>query len=250
MPRGVRRSRRDFCLGGVSGLSLFSSFGFRSMLAARSEPKRAEGPSGNEALAQLLEGNGHFAAGTLNHPGRSPSDFQQLSAGQSPIVAILGCSDSRVPPEILFDQPIGGIFAVRVAGNYVSGAGAAVKGSLEYAVEELHVPLIVVLGHSQCGAVKAAIAQIHGEEMLPGSIHELVDSIKPAVLAAERDSSDPLEAAVRSKRDSRNRAADIALSHSGPESEGRHTEDCGNDVLSSERAGDGAVTDSRVVMKS
>lgn len=174
------------CVGGV-----------RSVLAAGAEPKKAGGPNGDEALTMLLEGNRHFAAGTLTHPGRNPADFRSLSAGQSPIVAILGCSDSRVPPEILFDQPIGGIFAVRVAGNYVSGAGAAVKGSVEYAVEELHVPLVVVLGHSQCGAVKAAIAQIHGEEMLPGSIQELVGSIKPAVLEAERHSDDVLAAAVR-----------------------------------------------------
>ncbi len=198
MGDGVRQTRRAFCVGGAGVLGVACVGGVPSVLAKGAEPRKAGGPNGDEALAMLLEGNRHFAAGTLTHPGRSPADFQPLSAGQSPIVGILGCSDSRVPPEILFDQPIGGIFAVRVAGNYVSGAGAAVKGSLEYAVEELHVPLVVVLGHSQCGAVKAAIAQIHGQEMLPGSIHDLVDSIKPAVMEAERKSGDPLEAAVRS----------------------------------------------------
>ena len=188
-------SRRKFCQGGLSMLGLVSMDGVGVVMA---EPKHSGGPSGDEALKRLVEGNGHFAAGTLTQPGRSPADFRQLSAGQSPIAAILGCADSRVPPEILFDQPIGGLFVVRVAGNYVSGAGPAVKGSLEYAVEELQVPLIAVLGHSNCGAVKAAIAHIHGEDTLPGSIEELVNSIKPAVMAAEKESADPLEAAVRS----------------------------------------------------
>src|SRR5881409_1081690 len=81
----------------------------------------------------------------------------ELTKSQHPFAIIVGCSDSRVPPELVFDQGAGDLFVVRVAGNLVSGAGFTVKGSIEYAVAELGVPLIVVLGHSQCGAVKAAI---------------------------------------------------------------------------------------------
>jgi len=84
-----------------------------------------------------------------------------LSETQRPEAIIIACADSRVPPEVLFDQGVGDLFVVRVAGNIVSGAGAVVKGSIEYAVAELGVKLIMVLGHSNCGAVKAAVKHIN-----------------------------------------------------------------------------------------
>jgi carbonic anhydrase len=160
---------------------------------ASSKPR----PDGETALKWLVEGNARFASGHAEHPERTPKDFLPLAAGQSPIATIFGCADSRVPPEILFDRGIGELFIVRVAGNYVSGSGAAVKGSLEYSVAELGVPLIVVLGHSNCGAVKAAIEHVAQHDSLPGSINDLVNYIKPAVLESEHEPGDRLANAVR-----------------------------------------------------
>lgn len=147
-------------------------------------------------LNRLIEGNRHFVAGTLTHPGRSPKDFRPLAQGQNPMAAIVGCADSRVPPEILFDQGVGDLFIIRIAGNYVNGAGASVKGSVEYAVAELGVSLVMVLGHSQCGAIKAAMQHLHDNDALPGAINDLVNSIKPAVLASKGKPGDPLENAI------------------------------------------------------
>src|SRR4029079_10982485 len=122
---------------------------------------------------------------------------RQLAEAQSPFAMIIGCADSRVAPEILFDVGKGDIFVVRGAGNVVSGAGASVKGSIEYAVAELNVPLIVVLGHSGCGAVKAAIQHLNDKDYLPGSINGLVDLISPAVAQSKGLAGDPLENAIR-----------------------------------------------------
>ncbi len=152
--------------------------------------------TGEEALHRLMAGNARFASGKLLSPGRTPAHFRPLAAGQNPIATVLGCADSRVPPEILFDQSIGDIFTVRVAGNYANGAGAAVNGSLEYGVEELNVPLVLVLGHTQCGAVKAAIAHLHDDE-LPAEIKDLVAAVKPAVAESSGTSSDLLINSIR-----------------------------------------------------
>jgi carbonic anhydrase len=154
-------------------------------------------PGPDEALRILMEGNERFAAGRSANPRRSPADFQQLAEGQAPFVVIVSCADSRVAPEILFDVGKGDAFVVRVAGNVIGGAGAVVKGSIEYAVAELDVSLIVVLGHSNCGAVKAAIKHIEAKDSLPGAINGLVELIKPAVAQSNAESGDPLENAIR-----------------------------------------------------
>jgi carbonic anhydrase len=153
--------------------------------------------SADAVLKQMLEGNQRFAAGHSTHPRRTPADFKALAAGQKPLACIVACADSRVTPEILFDLGIGELFVVRVAGNYVDGAGPAVKGSVEYAVAELGVSLVMILGHSQCGAVKAAIQHIHDKDALPGEINNLVNVIKPAVLASQHEPGDPLENAIK-----------------------------------------------------
>lgn len=134
-------------------------------------------------LTQLLEGNKRFMRGDLAHPRRKPEDFMPLAEGQAALTAVVCCADSRVAPELIFDQGVGDLFVVRVAGSVINGSGAIVKGSIEYAVAELDVRLIVVLGHSQCGAVKAAIKHIDDKDALPGSIGNLVDLIRPAVAA-------------------------------------------------------------------
>jgi carbonic anhydrase len=113
------------------------------------------------------------------------------------MATILGCADSRVAPELLFDQGVGDLFIVRVAGNVVGGGGALVKGSIEYGVAELGVPLVIVLGHSECGAVKAAIKHMDDRDPLPGAIGELVNRIRPAVTKASGMPGDRLSNAIR-----------------------------------------------------
>jgi carbonic anhydrase len=148
-------------------------------------------------LALLLEGNTRFVKGESSQPRSKPEDFARLAEGQAPLAVILGCADSRAAPELVFDRGLGELFVVRVAGNIVSGAGASVKGSIEYAVAELGVRLIVVLGHSQCGAVKAAIKHIDANDALPGSIAELVATIKPSVAAAKGQPGELLDNVIK-----------------------------------------------------
>jgi carbonic anhydrase len=174
-------SRREFVQ--VSGLFAAGLAVGKSAVAA-DKPSTTVNP--DEAMARLLEGNRRYVKGEPAHPRRMPEDFAPLADGQNPFAVIVGCSDSRVAPEVIFDQGVGDLFVVRVAGNVINGAGSTVKGSIEYAVAELGVQLIMVLGHSECGAVKAAITHIDAHDSLPGSINELVDNIKPAV-AAVRD---------------------------------------------------------------
>ena len=152
----------------------------------------AEDRTPGASLARLVAGNKRFVDGKLTHPGRTPADFAALADGQFPFAAIVGCADSRVSPEVLFDQGVGDLFVVRVAGNIVSGAGPTVKGSIEFAVGELGVRLIMVLGHSQCGAVKAAIPHLDANDALPGSIGDLIDPIRPAVRSVQGTPGDKL----------------------------------------------------------
>ena len=102
-----------------------------------------------------------------------------------------------MPPELLFDQGVGDLFVVRVAGNVVKGAGPPVKGSIEYGVAELGVSLVMILGHSECGAVKAAIKHIDDRDALPGALGQLVNSIRPAVVKARGMPGDLLDNALR-----------------------------------------------------
>ena len=180
MAQSGQLSRREFvqrvsAVAGAVGLS--STAGASCLRAADRSPR----PKPDSVLAQLFEGNQRFVNGRLLHPGRTPKDFTALAAGQAPLAVIVGCADSRVAPELIFDQRIGDLFVVRIAGNVVSGAGPTVKGSIEYAVLELGVRLIMVLGHSQCGACKAAIEHIEANDALPGAIGALIDPIRPVV---------------------------------------------------------------------
>ncbi len=109
----------------------------------------------------------------------------------------MGCADSRVAPELIFDQGVGDLFVVRVAGNVVGGAGPIVKGSIEFAVAELGVRLIVVLGHGACGAVKAAVQHIDQNDVLPGSIRGLVELIRPAAAAVRGKPGDKVDNAIK-----------------------------------------------------
>jgi carbonic anhydrase len=128
----------------------------------------------SEAQKKLEVGNLRFVSGKPEHPRQDQVRRDETSPSQAPFAVILGCADSRVPDEIVFDQGIGDLFVVRVAGNIVSPESV---GSLEYGTEVLGASLIVVLGHENCGAVKAAIEG----KALPGSISYFVEPIKPAV---------------------------------------------------------------------
>jgi carbonic anhydrase len=133
----------------------------------------------DQALTELRNGNTRFATGHPHIWNVTAEKREQLSKGQHPLACVITCSDSRVSPEYLFDQSLGDVFVVRLAGNVVSPEAV---GSVEYAVEHLHVPLVIVLGHSNCGAVGAALSDKAAE----GSISNLVSYIKPAVDAAKQ----------------------------------------------------------------
>ena len=152
----------------------------------------------DRALAELLAGNQRFVKGQTIAPRRSPDDFRALANSQSPIAVVIGCADSRVPPEILFDAGVGDMFVARVAGTVIDPNSTPVKGSIEYAVAVLNVPLVLVLGHTNCGAVQAAIRNIdENRPRPPGAIGGLVDLIKPAVARSQGRPGDLLSNAVR-----------------------------------------------------
>jgi carbonic anhydrase len=188
-----KASRRKF----VALAATFVPASFRVMAATPPQEGGRRSMNADQALGELLDGNRRFMSGNRTTPRGRPEDFLALAHGQFPEAVVVCCADSRVPPEIIFDVGIGDIFVVRVAGNVIGGAGVSVKGSIEYAIAELNVPLILVLGHSGCGAVKSAMKHINDRDSLPGAISGLVELIKPAVAMSKGMVGDPLENAVR-----------------------------------------------------
>jgi len=144
----------------------------------------------DSVLAELKTGNSHHVAHRYQHPHETLDRQRQLVSGQHPHAEVLSCSDSRVPPEIVFDQGLGDLFVIRVAGNVASDTEI---GSLEYGAEHLHIPLIVVLGHQSCGAVTAAVQGGPPE----GHLAALLNLIKPALEKTRGMSGDPVANAVR-----------------------------------------------------
>ncbi|MEZ7892169.1 MAG: carbonic anhydrase [Candidatus Wallbacteria bacterium] len=143
------------------------------------------------AIEKLLEGNNRFVSGRVEHPNQSGERRTDVfKNGQHPYAVILTCSDSRVPPEVLFDCGIGDIFVIRTAGNVIDDVSI---GSIEYAVEHLGTPIVIVMGHKKCGAVDATIA---GGE-IPGHIKSIAAQIKPAVLKAKASGGEVLDNAVK-----------------------------------------------------
>jgi carbonic anhydrase len=165
---------------------------FMALLPAGALAAQSQRRAADDQLKDLLAGNERFVTGHTQNPRRSPADFSKLASGQAPDAVIIACSDSRVPPEILFDQGVGDLFVIRVAGNIVSGAGAIVKGSIAYAVVALGASLVMVLGHSECGAVKAALEP--KQQDLPASIRDLVSLVDTG---HERDLNKAIAANVR-----------------------------------------------------
>ncbi|MEV0769551.1 carbonic anhydrase [Nocardia salmonicida] len=146
------------------------------------------------AWKALREGNDRFVEDRLHHPNQGAADRAELAAGQQPSAIVFGCGDSRVAAEIVFDQGLGDMFVVRTAGHVVD---ASVLGSIEYGVAVLHTPLIVVLGHDSCGAVRATIDALDTGAVPGGFIRSVVELVTPSILLGRREgleSVDDLEA--------------------------------------------------------
>lgn len=165
--------RRDFLkLGAIGALSLLAAA--NDWFQAEAEAAELPSLSPDEALQKLLDGNQRFAQHHPNYPDQTELRVREVAQAQHPFATVLSCADSRVPVEIVFDQGIGDIFDVRIAGNIATPAAI---GSIEYAVALLGTPLLMVLGHERCGAVTAAVKN----EALPGEIGTFVKAILPAV---------------------------------------------------------------------
>ncbi len=144
----------------------------------------------DEALGLLREGNRRFCDNSPTRPQLTGHERRAaLAQEQRPFCVLVGCSDSRVPPELLFSRGLGELFIVRNAGNVVD---LAAMGSIEYGVAVLGAPLVVVLGHERCGAVQAAVNVVREDAIYPGSIGQMIEPIIPAVLRAQRDGEDDL----------------------------------------------------------
>ena len=173
-PSHALQSRRQF-LG--AGLSLLALSAFTPLRAFADVAPAQNAVSPDAALRRLIDGNARYASNKLDAKDFSVGRAARAKA-QYPIAAILSCADSRVAPELVFDQGPGDLFVVRVAGNYLSSDSLA---SLEYAVGVLKVPLIMVLGHTECGAIKATISEIKQPAPLPGHIWDIVDAVRPGI---------------------------------------------------------------------
>src|SRR6478736_648206 len=183
-------SRRDFlktgALAALAPLSIGAAFAADPPAPGAAPPANAIAPA--DALKRLVDGNARYAANALNERDYSAGRAARVQ-GQYPFAQILSCSDSRVSPELLFDQGPGELFVMRVAGNIVT---PDLLASLEYGAQFLGAPLIMVLGHSGCGAVDAAIKVLKAKAVLPGHLPALIRGIKPAVIVAARTKSGSL----------------------------------------------------------
>lgn len=146
-----------------------------------------------DALTELLAGNRRFVAGDRSLPNQDAARRAAVVDGQTPFALVFGCSDSRVAAEIVFDRGLGDLFVVRTAGHVVDGS---VLGSIEFGVAVLEIPLVVVLGHDSCGAVKATLAAHASGEMPGGYLREIVEHVTPSVLASRRAGRDAVDDVV------------------------------------------------------
>lgn len=160
------------------------------------EAEQGELVNAEQALKLLQEGNQRFVAGNCQHPHEKPDWRQSLEAGQHPFAVMIGCSDSRVTPELIFDQGLGDLFVIRVAGNVVD---TDVTASVEYATEHLGTQLIVVMGHTNCGAVSATVDHLTDAEGEAAEVVSLLFSIEPATfgLPEELSRKERIELAIQ-----------------------------------------------------
>jgi len=191
--RHVPMARRDiFKLAAGAAASL--AMAPRAFAAPPKAPPKPENViSPDAALHRLMEGNARYVEGvSRRHDFRH--EREALSKGQNPFAAVLSCADSRIAPEYCFDTARGDLFVCRIAGNFASDEMVA---SLEYAVQVLNAPLILVLGHEACGAVDATIKSVKDGTTLPGHLPSLVEAIQPAVAAVQGQPGDILANAIR-----------------------------------------------------
>jgi len=175
----MKKTMKKFVTQGIVGLAIM---GCSTWALASEAHKPSATVTADQALQMLMDGNAQYVKGDLSTIAKNSTaqKRESLAAGQQPYAIILSCSDSRVPPEILFDKGLGEIFVIRVAGNVVSPHEL---GSIEYAVEHIGSPLLMVLGHERCGAVTAAV-KADGKPM-EGNVGSLIASIAPAVTTAK-----------------------------------------------------------------
>jgi carbonic anhydrase len=168
-------------------LATVASLSVAALVVAADHPTASV--SADTALAKLKEGNPRFATSELSQSKPTAAGRAETAQAQHPFAIIVGCADSRIPPELVFDQNLGDLFVIRTAGNLVDDHAL---GSIEYAVAHAGARLIVVLGHTRCGAVTAALESDHA----PGHVQSLVRDIQPAVKAAKDKPGDALAAAI------------------------------------------------------
>jgi carbonic anhydrase len=181
----TRRNLFKFGATAVGTGLITSKLGLDLLDAPAAEAKQRLTP--DAAVAELLQGNKRFSSQKLNQPNRSSFRLREVASGQKPFAAILGCADSRVPAEIVFDQGLGDLFVVRVAGNVASPEEI---GSLEFGTAVLGTKVILVLGHQKCGAVQAAM----DNKPVPGQIGSILKHIKPLKVASTNQTKDLLKA--------------------------------------------------------
>ncbi len=180
-PNQSRQSRRRFCqaVTAAASATLLPAHVIGDETHTPSNSVRRTRPAdADSAIQRLIRGNKRFAEGKARHPHESPNWRHSLESGQHPYAVILGCADSRVCPELLFDQGFGDLFVIRVAGNIID---VDVTASIEYAVDHLDSMLVVVLGHTHCGAVTATLDHLAEADGEPKEIVSLLHRIEPAI---------------------------------------------------------------------
>jgi carbonic anhydrase len=180
-------------MGGVAA-GVLAAIGVPAGPGLAADPVAKTTLTSDQALRLLKEGNDQFRMDAPYRAAQGRERRIELARGQAPFCVLVGCSDSRVPPELLFGRGLGELFIIRNAGNTID---TAALGSIEYGVGVLGCPLIVVLGHEACGAVAAAVEVVDRNATFPGVIGEMIQPIIPAVLAARSQSGDLLDNAVR-----------------------------------------------------
>jgi carbonic anhydrase len=180
-------------MGGVAA-GVLAAIGVPAGPGLAADPVAKTTLTSDQALRLLKEGNDQFRMDAPYRAAQGRERRIELARGQAPFCVLVGCSDSRVPPELLFGRGLGELFIIRNAGNTID---TAALGSIEYGVGVLGCPLIVVLGHEACGAVAAAVDVVDRNATFPGVIGEMIQPIIPAVLAARSQSGDLLDNAVR-----------------------------------------------------
>lgn len=186
----TRRSALQFAGLSLAGLALAPWLSAHAQVHER----EAAALTAEDALQLLLEGNQRWATDRSTQPNRGLARRAEVASGQHPFAVVVSCVDSRVPPELVFDRGLGDLLVVRTAGHVVDDA---TLGSIEYGVEELHIPLVVVLGHQSCGAVIAAIEAVTHQVAVPGRIASLVEGIRPAVERTMGQAGDVVDNTVR-----------------------------------------------------